>query len=95
VRGLAMSISPIGSNTPVTRLHGSTAVNVAQGLQDADHSESDTVEISDTARYLGEIKRLPEIRQDKVQAARDAIAAGAYETPERLDGTVNALLKEL
>ena len=89
-----MSISPIGSNTPITRLHGSKAVDVAQGSQDANRGLSDTVEISDTARYLGALKNLP-VRQDKVQAARDSINASTYETPERLDGTVNALLKEL
>jgi flagellar biosynthesis anti-sigma factor FlgM len=90
-----MSISPVGSNTPITRLQGSKAVDVAQGSQDADRSLSDTVEISDTARYLGALKELPDVRQDKVQAARDDIAAGTFETPERLDGTVNALLKQI
>ncbi|MCL2648505.1 MAG: flagellar biosynthesis anti-sigma factor FlgM [Phycisphaerales bacterium] len=89
-----MSISPIGPNSPITRLQGRTAETVSQDSQDANRSLSDTVEISDTARYLGEIKELPEIRQDKVQAARDGIAAGNFETPERLDGTVGALLKE-
>ncbi|MCL2639800.1 MAG: flagellar biosynthesis anti-sigma factor FlgM [Phycisphaerales bacterium] len=90
-----MSISPIGSNLPVTRLQGRTAESVAQGSQDASQSKSDTVEISDTARYLGEIKLLPDVRHDKVQAARDAIAAGGFETPERLNGTVRAMLDEL
>ena len=90
-----MSISPIGSNSPITGLQGSKAVSVAQGLQDASRGLSDTVEISDTARYLGEIKKLPDIRQDKVQAARDSIAAGTFETPQRLDGTVSALMNEL
>ena len=89
-----MSISPIGSNSPITRLQGSTAVGFSQGSQDADRSVSDTVQISDTARYLGEINKLPEVRQDKIQAARDAIAAGNFETPERLNGTVDALLQE-
>ena len=90
----AMSISPIGSNSQVTSLQGSKAPTVSQGSQDAGRSVSDTVEISDTARYLGEIKLLPDIRQDKVQAARDAIAAGRFETPERLNGTISALLSE-
>jgi len=90
-----MSISPIGSNSPITRLQGSTAVGFSQGSQDVNRSGTDTVEISDTARYLGELKKLPDVRQDKVQAARDAIAAGNFETPQRLDGTVNALLEDL
>jgi hypothetical protein len=93
-RGLAMSISPIGSNSPITRLQGSTAVGFSQGSQDVGRSVSDSVEFSDTARYLGELKNLPDVRQDKVQAARDAIAAGKFETPERLNGTVDALLRD-
>ena len=90
-----MSISPIGSQPPITRLQGSTAVGGPRGTQEAGRSAPDTVEISDTARYLGEIKKLPEVRQEKIQAARDAIAAGTYETPERIDGTVNALMQEM
>jgi flagellar biosynthesis anti-sigma factor FlgM len=90
-----MSISPIGSNSPITRLHGSKALEQVQGLQDADTREEDTVEISDSARYLSEIKKLPDIREDKVRAARAAIAAGRFETPDRINGTVNRLLEEL
>ena len=90
-----MSISPIGSSSPITRLHGSTAVGFTQGSQDADRSTADTVQFSDAARYLGELKKLPDVRQDKVQAARDAIAAGTFETPQRLNGTIDALLEDL
>jgi hypothetical protein len=90
-----MSVSPIGPSTPITRLQGSKASEVVQGLQEAGIPGADTVEISDSARYLGEIKKLPEVRQDKVQAARDAIASGQLETPERINGTVDRLLEEL
>jgi len=90
-----MNIPSIGSGSPITRLQGSTAVTKTGGSQDANSAPQDTVEISDTARYLNEIKKLPEIRQDKVNTARAAIAAGTYETPERIDGTVSALLRQL
>ena len=90
-----MSISPIGPNTPITRLQGSKATETTQSSQDAGKSKADTVEISDSARYLGEIKKLPDIRLDKVQQARELIAAGQYETTERIDGTVDRLLAEL
>ena len=53
------------------------------------------MEISDSARYLGEIKKLPDIREQKVQAARDLIASGQFETPDRINGTVDKLLQEL
>ena len=90
-----MNISPIGTSSPITRLQGSTAVTQNSGSQDVTPTHEDTVQISDTARYLSEIKKLPEIRQDKVSAARTAIEAGTYETPQKLDATVNALLNEL
>jgi hypothetical protein len=89
-----MSISPIGFNSPITRLQGSKALESSQGLQDVDTRESDTVEISDSARYLGEIRKLPDIRQDKVDNARALIAAGKFETPDRINGTVDRLLEE-
>ena len=91
-----MSISPIGSNTPITRLQGSKATDIiAQGSQDVGTSATDTVEISDSARYLGEIKKLPAIREAKVQQMKDLIASGQFETPERINGTVNRMLEEL
>ena len=91
-----MSISPIGSNTPITRLQGSTATENlnAQSSQDAGASTADTVEISDSARYLSEIKKLPPIREAKVQQMKDLIATGQFETPERINGTVDRLLQE-
>ncbi len=90
-----MSISPIGSNPPITRLQGSTATDISQSPQDVGISKTDTVEISDSARYLGEIKKLPPIREAKVQAMKDLIASGQFETPERINGTVDRLLQEL
>ena len=65
-----MNITPISSGSPITRLQGSTAVTESSGLQDVSQPQEDTVEISDTATYLSEIKKLPEIRQDKVDAAQ-------------------------
>ncbi len=90
-----MSISPIGSNSPITRLQGSTAVGTTQRSQDVGTDDTDTVEISDSARYLSEIKNLPDTREDKVQAARDAIASGGYETPDRINGTVDRLWADI
>ncbi len=91
-----MSISPIGSNSPITRLQGSKATTEIQSSQDVNTSSAtDTVEISDGARYLAHLKSLPDVREDKVQAARASIASGKFETPDRIDGTVDRLLSEL
>ncbi len=55
----------------------------------------DTVEISDSARYLSEIRKLPEVRQEKVNAVREQIAAGTYLTPEKMEITVSRLMEDL
>jgi anti-sigma28 factor (negative regulator of flagellin synthesis) len=89
-----MSISPIGSNPPITRLQGSKATVISQRSQDVGTSTADTVEISDSARYLGEIKKNP-VREAKVQEMKSLIATGQFETPERINGTVDRLLEEL
>ena len=92
-----MSISPIGSNPPITRLQGSKATEtpLPQSSQDVGAGATDTVQISDSARYLGEIKKLPPIREAKVQAMKEQIAAGQFETPERINGTVDRILQEM
>jgi flagellar biosynthesis anti-sigma factor FlgM len=93
-----MSISPIGSNPPITRLQGSKATETTpftQSPQDVGTGATDTVQISDSARYLGEIKKLPAIREEKVQAMKDLIASGQFETPERINGTVDRILQEM
>ncbi len=52
-------------------------------------------EIAETLRFLEKVSRIPDIRFDKVQRMRDLIARGELETPERVDGTVRRLIKEL
>ncbi len=90
-----MSISPLGPNIPITRLQGSTATVGTQRPQDAGQERNDTVEISDTARYLSEIKKLPEVRADKVAAAKQSIANGTMDTPAKLDKVVEGVLQDI
>jgi negative regulator of flagellin synthesis FlgM len=55
----------------------------------------DRVEISPLGQMLDGISRLPEIRHEKVEAIRQQIAAGVYETPEKLELALDRLLDEL
>ena len=90
-----MSISPIGSNLPITRLQGSKATEtLPRSSQEVDPAATDTVDISDQARYLA-VAKDPPIREGKVQAMKNLIASGQFETSERIDGTVDRLLTEL
>jgi negative regulator of flagellin synthesis FlgM len=55
----------------------------------------DHVEISPLGQMLDGISRLPEIRHEKVEAIRQEIASGIYETPAKLEVALDRLLDEL
>lgn len=55
----------------------------------------DQVEISSLGLMMEGISRLPDIRHEKVEAIRQQIAAGTYETPEKLEKALDNLLGEL
>jgi negative regulator of flagellin synthesis FlgM len=46
------------------------------------------------ATYLSKLSALPQVRQDLVNSVREQIAAGTYDTPERLDAALNVLLSD-
>ena len=56
---------------------------------------SDRVELSERARYLGKLTRLPDVRSDLIASVRDQIAAGTYQTMDRLEGAIQSLAEEL
>jgi anti-sigma28 factor (negative regulator of flagellin synthesis) len=55
----------------------------------------DRAEISDQARLLNKLAEVPEMRLDRIQELRELIAAGRYETAERIEKTVEKLLEEI
>jgi len=55
----------------------------------------DELEISDAARLVEQAGQAPEIRRDRVEAIRAQIAAGTYETQEKLDMAIERLLDEI
>ncbi len=52
-------------------------------------------DVSSAMKLAGQVRELPEIRWDLVNEVRAEIEAGTYETPERIDATVEILLEEL
>lgn len=56
---------------------------------------TDTVEFSSEASLISQVHDLPEIRADRVAELRAQIAAGAYETDEKLNITLERLLDEI
>jgi negative regulator of flagellin synthesis FlgM len=84
-------------------LHGPQSINAPHGAQRPQASPpaantqaaSDQLEISDSGRIAAQLADIPDVRQDKIDSARAAIANGAYETPEKLDIALDRLLDEL
>ena len=54
----------------------------------------DQVEISPLGQMLDGISQLPEIRHEKVEAIRQQIAAGTYETTEKLELALDRMMDE-
>jgi negative regulator of flagellin synthesis FlgM len=55
----------------------------------------DHVEISALGQMLDGISRLPEIRHEKVEEIRRQIAAGSYETPQKLELALDRMMDEI
>ena len=55
----------------------------------------DVVEIADLAKLAARIQEVPEVRSELVERVKAEIAAGTYETPERLEIAVQRLMEEL
>lgn len=63
-------------------------------------SRSDRVELSESARaeharWLESLRQLPPIRTAKVEAVKQAIETGIYESPARLEVAIERLLEDL
>lgn len=78
---------------PIGAPHSSKLTPAAKPPQPS--AIADELQISDVARLVAEAQQLPDIRHERVQAIRAEIAAGTYETPEKLEIAISRLLDEL
>lgn len=90
-------ISPIGSPRVTDFGTGRAASRNATGAaaSPGPGRGRDQVELSQQSQLLSKLAELPDVRQDLVDHVRSQIAAGTYETPEKVDAAVNALAQEL
>ena len=85
----------------INGMHAAPAVSRRTPVTDQDRTDAgygapqDAVEISDIGALLATLRELPDVRVDRVAQISAEIEAGTYETPERLEETVNRLLEEL
>ena len=86
----------------IASINGSSAVSVALpgraalALAPAESaSASDQVELSAVGQILGRLSPNPPIRAEKVAQIRQAIDAGTYMSPDKIDTAVDRLLDVL
>ncbi len=54
----------------------------------------DKANISIEARLLDKLRRMPEVREEKIEALKKEIAAGDYETEERLKAAIDRFFSD-
>lgn len=87
----------------VSSTHGSASVNSVQGVEATDSTTKTQteglVEVQDNVSLSVEAVQAAEtvgdVRLDRVNSIRAAIADGSYETPEKLDVAIDRLLDRL
>jgi len=60
-----------------------------------DAAEKDRVELSELAGFLSRLSELPEASARRIVEIRAAIAAGTYDTPEKLDLALERMFSEV
>lgn len=89
-----MNVDGIGPSIPPKAVEPAAQVgNIAPKPEAA--KAADVVEISDIAKLAAKVQELPEVRTELVEQIRGEIAAGTYDTPERVDAAVERLMDDL
>ena len=85
-----------------SQLHGPQSIGAPHGARAAQPMTrpeaaqiADEVDISEAARLVEQVQQMPEMREDRVEAVRQQIAAGTYETSDKLNAAVERLLDEI
>ncbi len=86
IHGIQPPVAPEGIG-PVGAARNGAAAEAA--------SPGDVVEISAAARLAAQIDSIPDVRAELVERVRAEIAAGTYETPDRIERTITKLMDEL
>ena len=55
----------------------------------------DKVELSRAAQFISKLISKNEVREDLVDRVKQELAAGTYETPDKIDAALDELLSEL
>ena len=91
-----MNITPSGGVTGPQPIQPNSSAPVRK-VYGADPTQrtADSAQISLQARLLKKLHELPDVRTGKVDRVAQEIAAGTYESQEKLQQAVNKLLEDL
>lgn len=86
-----------------TQLHGAQPLRAPHATRTFSANPSagvsatprDELSLSSPAQWADRVSDLPEVRLDRVREIRAALAAGSYETADKLDGALERLLDEI
>ena len=80
------------------RIFGVNHAERSQAATPARHGRepaADQVDLSEHARHLASLRELPEVRMNKIEAAKAAIAAGDYDNDFRLNIAIERMLDDV
>lgn len=90
------NVNNVGSSQPVSRVAAPAKPAAAESATPTTPTRaSDRLELSGLSPLLKTAKAGGDIRADKVADIKAQIAAGTYETDDKIDGAVDKLLDEL
>ncbi len=87
------SINGLGGNVPINRVISKPVVRPAD-VQAPAAPRTDSVEVGNVQHLLSQLKS-NDIRVDKVAEIKAQIAAGTYETDDKLNAAADRLLDEV
>ncbi|MFP4145727.1 MAG: flagellar biosynthesis anti-sigma factor FlgM [Phycisphaeraceae bacterium] len=88
-------ISPIGRPNLPSYNGSSRAARAYQNTPRPERGGQDQVDFSSEAQLLSRLKNMSTVRHDLVDRVKAEIQAGTYETPEKLESAVEAMLDDL
>jgi negative regulator of flagellin synthesis FlgM len=90
-----MSIQGIGNNNPVQKIVSQPVQKSVSTASSAPARGSDTVELSGVSQHLQTLQAGGDVRADKVADIKSQIAAGTYESDDKLDVAADRLLDDV
>lgn len=87
-----MPVEPIGGSRPVDPIKPVSSKKIEK-LPSQD--KFDKADISSVGRLIAEIRKLPDVREEKIEEIRKEIAKGDFDNPDRVARSVEDILNSL